>query len=136
MVTGGNELVTNGNREKAFNKLYNICIMEFISNMTRAQKEQDVRELYKQDKTSREIAERAHMSPCDIADIIRKVKAEVEREAGHTDEEEIDNKAKSKESQAFKLFLEGKTPVQVVIALDIPPDEYTQYIESIGNSMV
>jgi len=30
---------------------------------------------------------------------------------------------KSSESQAFKLFSEGKTPVQVVIALDIPADE-------------
>jgi hypothetical protein len=76
--------------------------------MTRAQKEQYVRELYKQDKTSREIAERAHMSPRDIAVIIRKVKAEVEREAGHTDEEEIDdNERKSKQSHAFKLFSEA-----------------------------
>jgi prefoldin subunit 5 len=92
--------------------------------MTRAQKEQYVIELYKQDKTSREIAERTHMSFRDIRVITDKVKAEVEREAGHTDEEEIDdNEHKSKQSQAFKLFSEGKTPVQVVIALDIPPDE-------------
>ncbi len=97
--------------------------MASLSNMTRAQKEQYVKELYKQDKTTREIAERAHMSPRDIAVIVRKVKAEVEREAGHTDEEEIDNKANFKETQAFKLFSEGKTPVDVVIALDLPADE-------------
>jgi outer membrane murein-binding lipoprotein Lpp len=91
--------------------------------MTRAQKEQYVIELYKQDKTSREIAERTHMSFRDIRVITDKVKAEVEREARHTDEEEIDdNERKSKESQAFKLFSEGKKPVEVVIALDLPAD--------------
>jgi hypothetical protein len=40
--------------------------MEFVSNMTRAQKEQYVIELYKQDKTIREIIQRVHMSPRDI----------------------------------------------------------------------
>ena len=89
--------------------------------MTRAQKEQYVRELYKQDKKIIEIIQRVHMSPRDVCAIIKKVKLEVEREAGHTDEEEIDdNEHKSRESQAFKLFSEGMTPVQVVIALDIP----------------
>jgi hypothetical protein len=108
--------------------------MASLSNMTRTQKEQYVIELYKQDKTSREIAERTHMSFRDIGVITDKIKAEVEREAGHTDEQEIDNnEPKSKQSQAFKLFSEGKTPVQVVIALDIPPDEvhaiYREYWE-------
>jgi len=77
------------------------------------------------------------MSPRDIAVIIRKVKAEVEREAGHTDEEEIDDgEHKSKESQAFKLFSEGKAPVDVVIALDLPADQvqaiYREYWELKG----
>jgi hypothetical protein len=111
--------------------------MEWLSNMTRAQKEQYVIELYKQDKTSREIAQRAHMSPRDIAVIIRKVKAELEREAGHTDEEEIDdNEHRSKQSQAFKLFSEGKTPVDVVIAIDMQAEEvhaiYREYWELKG----
>jgi predicted nuclease with TOPRIM domain len=77
------------------------------------------------------------MSFRDIRVITDKVKAEVEREAGHTDEHEIDNiRSKSKESQAFELFSEGKTPVQVVIALDIPADEvhaiYREYWELKG----
>ena len=77
------------------------------------------------------------MSPRDICAIIRKVKTEAEREAGHINEEEIDdNEHKSKESQAFKLFSEGKTPVQVVIALDIQADEvhaiYREYLELNG----
>jgi hypothetical protein len=37
--------------------------------------------------------------------------------------EEIDTEPKSKESQAFKLFSEGKTPVEVVVALDLPADQ-------------
>jgi hypothetical protein len=37
--------------------------------------------------------------------------------------EEFDNiRSKSKESQTFKLFLEGKKPVEVVIALDLEAD--------------
>ena len=57
--------------------------------MTRAQKEQYVVELYKQDKTTREIAERTHMSFRDIRVITDKVKAEVEREAGHTNDQDV-----------------------------------------------
>jgi len=50
--------------------------------------------------------------------------AEFEKERGYPDdEEEIDNKPKSKELQTFKLFSEGKTPVEIVIALDLPTDE-------------
>jgi len=65
------------------------------------------------------------------------LKSEAEREKGYpTDEEEIDTERKSKQSQAFKLFAEGKTPVQVVIALDISPDEvhaiYREYWELKG----
>ena len=82
-------------------------------------KRQDVIQLYKEGRTVRDIAKQLHMSFGDIGTIIRKVKTEVEREAGHINEEEIDDQAKSEESQAFKLFSEGKTPVQVVIALDI-----------------
>ena len=49
-----------------------------------------------------------HMSLGEIGKILKKFKKEAEIERGHTYEEEIDNKAKSKESQAFKLFSEGK----------------------------
>jgi len=45
-------------------------------------------------------------------------------------------KSNSKITQAFQLFSEGKTPVQAVIALDIPPDEvhaiYREYLELNG----
>jgi transposase len=75
--------------------------------MTRAEKEQYVIELYKQGRTVREIAKLMHMSFGEIGKILKKFKKEAEIERGHNDEGD-NNKAKSKESQAFKLFSEGK----------------------------
>ena len=111
--------------------------MAWLLDMTRAEKEEFVIRLYKENKSIREIAKLMHMSFRDIGQILNKFKKEAEREAGHTDEEEIDdNEHKSRESQAFKLFSEGMTPVQVVIALDIPPAEvhaiYREYLELNG----
>ncbi|MFZ0897279.1 MAG: hypothetical protein WAZ77_22475 [Candidatus Nitrosopolaris sp.] len=110
--------------------------MAWLLDITRAEKEQYVIELYKQNRTVREIAKLMHMSFGEIGKILKKFKKEAEIERGHTDVEEIDNEPKSKESQAFKLFSEGKTPVQVVIALDIQADEvhaiYREYLELKG----
>ncbi len=102
--------------------------------MTRAQKEQYVRELYKQDKTTREIAKRAHMSPRDIGVITNKMKAEIERESGKLEGKvDYDIESKSKTTQAIKLFSEGKNLVDVVIALDLPPEDvrimYREFLE-------
>jgi hypothetical protein len=48
-------------------------------------------------------------------------------------EQKDDIKSKSKITQAIQLFLEGKTPVEVVIAIDLPTDEvqaiYREYWE-------
>jgi hypothetical protein len=112
-------------------------MMAWLLDMTRAEKEQYVRELYKQNRTVRQIAEIMHMNFGNIGKIIREFKKEAGIERGHTDEQETDkNEHKSRESQAFKMFSEGKTPVQVVIALDIPPDEvhaiYREYLELNG----
>ena len=68
------------------------------------------------------------MSFRDIGAIINKWK---ERERGQQDEND-DIKSKSKNTQAIKLFSEGKTTVDVVIALDFPADQYGQYIDNIG----
>ena len=127
-----------GNRWKQGKKLsivrIYICIMEFVSNMTRAQKEQYVIELYKKDKKIREIIQRAHMSPRDVDAIIKKVKLQVERERGQLEKkDDYDTESKSKNTQAIKMFSEGKTPVDVVIGLDFRPDEvqeiYRQFLE-------
>ena len=67
------------------------------------------------------------MSFRDIGVIINKWK---ERERGQLDEND-DIKSKSKTTQAIKLFSEGKTTVDVVIALNLPADHvwaiYRQY---------
>ena len=66
------------------------------------------------------------MSFRDIGAIINKWK---ERERGQQEDDDI--KSKSKTTQAIKLFSEGKTTVDVVIALDLPADQvraiYRQY---------
>jgi hypothetical protein len=72
------------------------------------------------------------MSFRDIGVIINKAKLQAERERGYATDEE----SKSPESRAFKLFSEGKSPVQVVIPLDEPGDRvqamYREYWELSG----
>ena len=73
------------------------------------------------------------MSFRDIGAIINKEKSKAERESGYSVE---DTQPKSPESQAFKLFSEGKTPIEVAIALDEPGDRvramYREYWELSG----
>jgi hypothetical protein len=98
--------------------------------LSREEREQYVIQLYKENKSVREIAKLVHMSFRDIGAITNKVRSEVERERSHLDEDE-DIKPKSKTTQAIKLFSEDKTTVDVVIELDLPADQvratYRQY---------
>jgi transposase len=96
--------------------------LAWLLDMTRAEKQQFVIRLYKENKSIREIAKLMHMSFRDIGSIINKWKEEAEREKGQIEEKD-DIKSKSKITQAIQLFLEGKTPVEVVIALDLSADE-------------
>ena len=59
------------------------------------------------------------MSFRDIGVITNKVKLQADRERGYVAE---DAQPKSPESKAFKLFSEGKFPIEVAIALDEPGD--------------
>jgi hypothetical protein len=85
--------------------------------MNREEKEQYVIQLYKENKSTREIAKIMHMSFRDIGVIIKKVKLAADGESGSLEE---DIKSKSKTTQAIKLFSELSTPVEVAIALDLP----------------
>ena len=100
--------------------------------MSRAEKEECVIRLYKENKSTREIAKIMHMSFGSIAAITKKVKLEADRERGQLEEDD-DIKSKSKTTQAIKLFSELKTPVEVAIALDLPADQvraiYREYWE-------
>ena len=101
--------------------------------MSRGQKEQLVLGLYHEGKTMRDIAELTHMSFRDIGAITNKYKEKIERENGQIQVKD-DMKSKSKETQAMKLFSEGQTPPQVLIELDLPPENvrtiHRQYLET------
>lgn len=86
--------------------------------LTRAEKERRVIELYEQERTYREIAKEVHMSLGDISSVIKRHTGEVKVEA-----ESGQHHAETVDTQAFKLFEEGRTPVQVAISLDIQSDE-------------
>jgi hypothetical protein len=72
------------------------------------------------------------MSFRDIGAIINKAKLQVERERGYINDEE----PKSPESKAFKMFSEGKSPIEVAILLDLAADRvraiYREYWELTG----
>src|SRR5215469_10054992 len=101
--------------------------------MTREEREQYVIQLWKAGRTVRQIAELVHMSFRDIGAITNKVKLQADRERGFIT---VDSQSKSKESQAFKLFSEGKSPIDVAISLDEPGDRvramYREYWELTG----
>jgi hypothetical protein len=103
--------------------------------MTKAQKEQYVIQLYEEGKKYNEIAKLAHKSIRDISAIIKRHQENIERESGQSEErnEDYDIKSKSKITQAIKLFSGDKTPIDVVIALDLQPDEvqemYRQFLQ-------
>ncbi len=89
--------------------------MSDFATLNQHQKKSLVIQLYEQGRTRRQIAEVAHMSFKDIADVIKK----------HTGEESesVDKPQKSKGARAFQLFLQGKQSVEVAIELDISADE-------------
>jgi DNA-binding Lrp family transcriptional regulator len=84
--------------------------------LTRLEKERRIIEMYEAGHTIREIAKEVHMSFGPIGNIIRKV----------TGDSGIDSNNKpiiSKETEALKLFQEGKTLVETAIILNASSDE-------------
>ena len=109
--------------------------MSSLPDMNREEKEQYVIRLYKENRSTREIAKLMHMSFRDIGAITNRVKLEVERERGQLEEDD-DIKSKSKTTRAIKLFSELESPVEVAIELDLPADQvraiYREYWELEG----
>jgi predicted DNA-binding protein YlxM (UPF0122 family) len=89
--------------------------------LNREEKEKKVLDLYyNKGYTYRQIATELRMSPNQIRAIIKR----------HEEKNEaIANKKKmlSLSSQAYKLFSEGKSNVQVAIKLDLPQEQITQF---------
>jgi transposase len=103
--------------------------------LTRQERERLVRELYNQGKTYREIAKEARISPRDIGVILNKV---VEGKSQGSKEDNVDSeKSQNQEqkeqqhispsSQAYKLFSDRKTPLEVAIALNLKESEATKF---------
>jgi hypothetical protein len=88
--------------------------------LTRQERERFVLDLYNQGKSTREIAEEARISFRDIGVILNKVIEE--KEASKEQAEKV-----SQSTQAYKLFSEGKSPIQVAIALNIREPEVARF---------
>src|SRR2546425_6338475 len=92
-----------------------------MQRLTREEREARVLDMYyNQRKTYREIAKQERMCPRDIGLIVNKESKNVESK-----------QSLSKDSQAYKMFSEGKSPMEVAITLDLREPEVTQlYKES------
>jgi hypothetical protein len=87
--------------------------------LSRQERERLVLDLYNQGKNTREIAE-VKISFKDIGAILKK--AQLEKEAGEQQGQKI-----SQAAQAYKLFSDDKTPVDVAIALNLRQTEVTEF---------
>jgi DNA-binding CsgD family transcriptional regulator len=102
--------------------------------MTRQERERLVIELYyNQGKTYREISKEARISPRDIGIILNKaVREKTEGKEEQDNAEKNQYQAQQQQhlslaAQAYKLFSEGKTPLQVAIALNLGESEATKF---------
>jgi hypothetical protein len=106
-----------------------------LTILTRQERERLVLELYyNQGKTYREISKEARISPRDIGIILNKAieeKTEVSQEQqdneDHKKHQEHEHRHLSLAAQAYKLFSEGKIPLQVAIALNLRETEATKF---------
>jgi hypothetical protein len=87
--------------------------------LTRQEKKRLVIELYNQGKTIREISKEVRISFRDIGVILKK-------ESG---EEQNEKQSLSSSTQAYRLFSEGKAPIEVAISLDLTESETTRFYE-------
>jgi hypothetical protein len=108
---------------------------KYMTILTRQERERLVLDLYNQGKTYREIAKEARISPRDIGVILNKVieekKTEGNEEQDNTDSEKNQNQEQqphlSLSAQAYKLFSDRKTPLEVAIALNLRESEATKF---------
>jgi len=85
--------------------------------LDKQQKEVMIIELLERGLSVKQIAKQAHVSFSTIKEVRQKVIGELED----------DKKELSISSQSFKLFLEGKPPVEVAIELDLSTEQVLQF---------
>lgn len=96
--------------------------------LTRQEKEKLVIELYNQGMTIREISKKLRMSFRDIGATLRKASGEKEEK-----QDKEQSSLLSPSSQAYRLFSEGKAPIDVAISLDLTESETTRFYEEYLN---
>ena len=114
---------------------YTLKDTKYMTILTRQERERLVIELYyNQGKTYREISKEAKISPRDIGVILNKVIEEkTEGEEGIKQQYDTEKNWKQEQqlpslsTQAYKLFSEGKTPLEVAIVLNLRQSEATEY---------
>ncbi len=122
-------------RENSFKlPLYYIFLKDtnYMTILTRQERERLVLDLYNQGKTYLEIAKEARISPRDIGVILNKAieKTETLKQEyanDNTEKNQQEQQSLSLSTQAYKLFSEAKTPLEVAIALNIRESEATKF---------
>ena len=133
------KLISNDNNNSFKLLLYYISLEDtkHMTILTRQERERLVLELYyNQGKTYREISKVARISPRDIGVILNKVHKEKTKESKEEGIKQQDDAEENHEQeqqhlslavQAYKLFSESKTPLEVAIALNLRESEATKF---------
>ena len=100
--------------------------------MTRPEKEKLIEDLYNQGKTYQQIAKEARVSVRDIKPALEKAEKEKEKKLGIANQEGEErggniHQQQKPSSQAYRLFAQGRTPLEVAAELDIREVEVTKY---------
>jgi hypothetical protein len=100
--------------------------------LTRQEREQNVLILYNQGRTIREIAKELRMSFRDIGAVLKKEEKEKERQERQLENSTTPNSDSTESgislsSQAYKLFSQAKTPVDVPIVLNLSEKQVTKF---------
>lgn len=97
-----------------------------MSSDNNTERESKVLELYNQGKTTRDIAKEQRLSLRDIGLILKKhgVNHGIVIDDGNKNKKSYANE---KSTQAYKLFSEGKKPIEVAIQLGLSEREATRY---------
>ena len=128
------KLIPNDN--KSFKLLLYYIFLEdtkYMTILTRKERERIVLDLYNQGKSYRQIAKEARISPRDIGVILNKVVEEKSGEEIKQQDGSEKNQSQEQEqhlslsAQAYKLFSDRKTPLEVAIALNLAESEVTKF---------
>jgi hypothetical protein len=123
-------------RENSFKLLLYYIFLEdtIMTILTRQERERLVLDLYyNQGKTYHEISKEARISPRDIGVILNKVNEEkigegIKQQSNKdTERNQQEEQQLSLSTQAYKLFSDRKTPLEVAIALNLEESEATKF---------